>query len=71
MKNAEKGGAGGLNPKMDMQKIVTLDGFWVRVDPREHLVKKATLRIKLSMFRFYYIGLVKDYIKNLGWATNC
>ncbi len=28
-----------INPKMDMQKIVTLDGFGVRADPREHFVK--------------------------------
>ncbi len=28
---------------MDMQKIVTLDGFGVRGDPREHFVKNATL----------------------------
>ncbi len=33
----------GFNPKMDMQKIVTLDGFGVRADPREHFVKNATL----------------------------
>ncbi len=32
-----------VNPKMDMQKIVTLDGFGVRKDPREHLAKNATL----------------------------
>ena len=31
-----------VNPKMDMQKIVTLDGFGVRVDPRENFVKNAT-----------------------------
>ncbi len=31
-----------VNPKMDMQKIVTLDGFAV-ADPREHFVKIATL----------------------------
>ncbi len=29
-----------LNPKMDMQKIVTLDGFGVRADPRDHFGKK-------------------------------
>ncbi len=34
-----------FNPKMYMQKIVTLDGFGVRADPREHFVKNATLRI--------------------------
>ncbi len=28
---------------MDMQKIVTLDGFGVRVDPRDCFVKYATL----------------------------
>ena len=32
-----------VNPKMDMQKIVTLDGFGVRADPREHFVKNAIL----------------------------
>ena len=32
-----------VNPKMDMQKIVTLDGFVVRADPREHFVKNTTL----------------------------
>ncbi len=32
-----------LNPKMDMQKVVTLDGFGVRVDPRDHFGKNATL----------------------------
>ncbi len=32
-----------INPQMDMQKIVTLDGFGVRADPREHFVKNATL----------------------------
>ena len=32
-----------FNPKMDMQKIVTLDGFGVRVDPRDHFGKNATL----------------------------
>ena len=32
-----------INPKMDMQKIVTPDGFAVRADPREHFVKNATL----------------------------
>ncbi len=32
-----------LNPKMDMQKKVTLDGFGFRADPREHFVKNATL----------------------------
>ncbi len=25
---------------MDMQKIITLDAFGVRTDPREHFVKK-------------------------------
>ena len=49
-----------FNPKMDMQKIVTLDGFGVRTDPREHFVKKRN---------FIIIGLVKDYAKNLGWVT--
>ncbi len=29
-----------FNPKMDMQKIVTLDGFGVRADPRDHFGKK-------------------------------
>ena len=32
-----------FNPKIDMQKKVTLDGFGVRADPREHFVKNATL----------------------------
>ncbi len=32
-----------INPKMDRQKLVTLDGFGVCVDPREHFVKNATL----------------------------
>ncbi len=35
-----------LNPKMDMQKIVTLDVFGVRADPKEHFVKNATLNKK-------------------------
>ncbi len=26
---------------MDVEKIVTLDGFGVRADPREHFVKKS------------------------------
>ena len=38
--------------KIDMQKIVTLDGFGVRVDPREHFVKNATLRIPEQFFKF-------------------
>ncbi len=33
-----------INPKMDMQKIVTLDGFGVHVDPREHFVKKRNFK---------------------------
>ncbi len=33
-----------FNPKMDMQKIVTLDGFGVRADPREHFVKKVNFK---------------------------
>ncbi len=32
-----------INPKMDMQKIVTLDGFGVRADPRKYFVKKTQL----------------------------
>ncbi len=32
-----------VNPKMDMQKIVTLDGFGVCADPRKHFAKNATL----------------------------
>ena len=32
-----------FNPKMDMQKIVTLDGFGVGADPRDHFGKNATL----------------------------
>ncbi len=32
-----------VNPKMDMQKIVTLDVIGVRTDPRGHFVKNATL----------------------------
>ena len=32
-----------INPKMDMQNIVTQDGFGVRADPRECFVKNATL----------------------------
>ncbi len=31
-----------INPKMDMPKIVTLDGFGVRTDPRDHFGKNAT-----------------------------
>ncbi len=27
-----------FSPKMDMKKIVTLDGFGVRADPRQHFV---------------------------------
>ena len=34
---------GVFNPKMDMQKIVTLEGFGVRADPKDHFVKNATL----------------------------
>ena len=37
-----------INPKMDMQKIGTLDGFGVRADPGEHFVKNATLRVNLD-----------------------
>ncbi len=33
-----------INPKMDMQKIVTLDGFGVRTDPREHFVQKRNFK---------------------------
>ena len=33
-----------INLKMDMQKIVTLDGFGVRAEPREYLVKNAALK---------------------------
>ncbi len=29
-----------------MQKIVTLDGFWVRTDPRDHFVNNATLTLE-------------------------
>ncbi len=32
-----------INPKMDMQKIVTLDGFGIHADPREHFIKKTQL----------------------------
>ncbi len=32
-----------INPEMDMQKIVALDCFGVRADPREHFVKNVTL----------------------------
>ncbi len=32
-----------INPKMDMQKIITLDGFGVRADPRDHYGKKTQL----------------------------
>ena len=32
-----------VNPKMDMQKIVTLDGCGVCADPRDHFGKNATL----------------------------
>ena len=32
-----------VNPKMDMRKIVTLDGFGVHADPGVHFVKNATL----------------------------
>ena len=35
-----------FNPKMDMQKIVTLD-FGVRTDPRKHFVK-TQLKIKTN-----------------------
>ena len=35
-----------LNSKMDMQKIVTLDGFGVCADLSEHFVKYATLNKK-------------------------
>ena len=31
-----------INPKMDMQKVVTLDGFGVCADPRDHFWKKNT-----------------------------
>ena len=34
-----------INPKMDMPKIVILDGFGVCADPREHFVKTVTLII--------------------------
>ncbi len=34
-----------INPKMDLQKMVTLDGFMVHADTREHFVKNATLSI--------------------------
>ena len=33
-----------INPKMDMQKIVTLVGFGVRVDPGEYFVKKRNFK---------------------------
>ncbi len=33
-----------------MQKIVTLDGFGVRADPREHLVKKRLIVKVLQTF---------------------
>ncbi len=36
-----------VNPKIDMQKIVTLDGLWVRADAREHF-DKNTLNFKVT-----------------------
>ncbi len=36
---------------MDMQKIVTLDGFGVRADPRDHFGKNATLNKSQVLFR--------------------
>ena len=38
-----------INPKMDMQKIVTLDGFGVRADPRDHFGKKRNFNSKPSI----------------------
>ncbi len=33
-----------FNPIMEMQKIVTLDGFGVRTDPGEYFVKKRNFK---------------------------
>ncbi len=33
-----------FNPKMDMQKIVTLDGFGVPADPRDHIGQKRNFK---------------------------
>ena len=38
-----------LNPKIDMQKIVTLDGFGVYADPGKHFVKNETLTQEWTM----------------------
>ena len=50
-----------INPKRDMQKIVTLDGFRVRADPREHL-KKTQLKLKTNF---------RTVSQHLGWVTDC
>ncbi len=68
-----------INPKIDMQKIVTLDGFGVRADPRDHFGKNATLTKSLVQPfevvrgphgpRISILGLMRDNDESSDDAT--
>ena len=40
---------------MDMQKIVTLDGFGVCADPSEHFVQNATLTLIIKVLQMFEV----------------